>query len=126
MCASRAGLRGKELLLAGAGPGGTGHVEEDDVVICRPERLQVGDGRDGDARAGVGAAEAQAAEGGTVPPAAAAGVAARAERAAVRPEGTNEHPPARVAPTSRRSGPDEGSITGNSQCTHVRAAAVHD
>lgn len=113
-------------LLARARPGGGRHVEEDDVVVGRPEGGHVGDGRDGDPRAGVGAPERQPAEGGAVPPSAAGGVAARAERAAVRPERTNEHTPARVAPPRRRRGPDEEVVTRNGQCAHVRAAAVRD
>ncbi len=85
-------------LLARARPGGGRHVEEDDVVVGRPEGGHVGDGRDGDPRAGVGAPERETAEGGTIPPAAAGGVTSHAERAAVRPEGADEHPPAGVAP----------------------------
>lgn len=126
MCASRAGLRGKELLLAGAGPGGGRHVEEDHVVVGRPEGGHEGDRRDRDPRAGVGATEREAAEGGAVPPPAAGGVAARAEGAAVRPEGTDEHPPAGVTPSRGRRGPDEEVVARNGQRAHVRAAAVRD
>ncbi len=119
MCASRAGLRGKELLLADRRSGDRRPPDAEHPDRRRPEGEVEVEGRERNARAAVGATDREAREDARagVPAAAAGGV--RAERGAVRPQEHKLHRPHRARPLR-----DRGGRAGDHLLPHVDAAAV--